>query len=441
MTSDLNAFGVGYPKPMEGYWIEKAKGLASEPLAHFPSVVSQLSHLFTQQRSGFLGDYFSKESYSAAYGLYFFPKNWIRVQYALKEALELSAWRPCQKKIRVLDLGCGAGAAGLATLQLLGQLPITWAELHAVDRSRAALNALREVYQQTYTLCHPRTHLHTYAKNLLEALTLFSAKSFDLILLSFSLNELNWAGDGASVEAYLTQLRRLLQPWGLLLVVEPAQREAAEALRSCSDHLIQEGVFHNWGPYLHSAPCPLLQPSGRFWTHEVRNWAPNDSLLRLSQKLGRNLHELKFSYSLLGRSPRVGWEADPGFFRLVSPISRMKGAYLASGVASDGNVHVYDFQHRDFSSSDRAWIRGLQRGDVLKVQTLKDHQQPRFHRVNRMEDLTLRYTCRCPTYAVVPPAGLGCVELGELPQRPTKKRIVSTQPVRPSQNPLLPYAF
>ena len=57
---------------------------------------------------------------------------------------------------------------------------------------------------------------------------------------------------------------------------------------------------------------------------------------------------------------------------MVSPVSRMKGHFLMSGVAGDGQVHTYELQFRGLDNAQKRAMREMSRGDILEVEGLEE---------------------------------------------------------------------
>jgi len=50
----------------------------------------------------------------------------------------------------------------------------------------------------------------------------------------------------------------------------------------------------------------------------------------------------------------------------------MKGHFLMTGVASDGQEHVYELLFRNLNTTQKRTLRKMERGDFLKVQNLEN---------------------------------------------------------------------
>lgn len=396
-----------YPEWIEQGWVREAQrhiGVAdpAEALPRFTRAVAVLSDLFTIARPAVSArtprpafpDYGADPALAIAYGLFFFPQNWVRARLPLAEAIDFRGWRPrgdsAQPRcLRVLDLGAGAGAAGLGAALLLRERALAdEIELTAVDRSAASLGRLAALARE-HAGHLPGLRVRTVAHDALDWARRELPRAdapFDLIVLGFALNEMlpPAAGLEARVE-FAHRLRRALADAGLLLLLEPALRETAEPLQELSDILAapprgaRAPAFPRWGPYLGDHPCPL-RAEGKFWNHEVRAWTPPASLRLLNRQLWRAVDELKFSYALHGRAAPPPWPApvaeaaaaaDGLAGRLVSPFYEAKGVFLAALVATDGRKHTLDLPTRGLSREQKASLAQIERGDILALRGLR----------------------------------------------------------------------
>ena len=381
-----------YPPALEQWWVDRVNHSDVHTLENLHRNASVLSDHFTTKRDKGFPDYFKKPGHLLAYGLYFHPQSWVRTRFPLMEAIQHRGWQPDgDGPIQILDVGSGPGSACLSALQLLQTaFPDLNSRATAVDQSPHALDALRRCHADLLDLW-PRSTMRTQARNLRHRSTLFygGRERFDLVLLSFSLNEfLVGTPPPEAAEFLQAAARKLLKKKGLLLILEPALRETSRHLRDITDALIAEGSLHNWGPYLHPGPCPLQQ-ADKFWCHEVRSWQPPASMAYLNRRMQRKIHELKFSHAALSPSAAPEVPASPEHFRLVSPMSRMKGHFLMTGVASDGQDHTYELMFRSLDPAQKRTIRKMERGDIFQVRNLQPTGQ-RF-RIPSFSDIMQHY--------------------------------------------------
>ncbi len=388
-----------YPEILESWWISEACRVtaASDPEAALPALetdVQALSDLFTVARPDRYRDYGTPRSL-AAYGIFFFPQSYVRARLPLSEALQFRGWKPADSALRVLDLGAGLGAAGLGAAHwLLGAGHARSIELHAVDHSPEALRRLSSL-SADLAPHHPGLRVHTHRADIREPGRLPPAlpKTFDLVIAAFALNE---AVPGAQPEARLAWLKTaasLLSPGGLLLVLEPALRETAEPLSDLADAAVAQRLLHRWGPDLHQGPSPL-RAEGKYWPHEVRAWTVPDSLARVNRRLWRSVGDLKFAYALFSNTPPPPLPPGPKFFRLASPWSLMKGGFVGTGIATDGNKYAYEMPIRGLEKARVRELEKIERGNILEVSAADPMKLPGHFRISGPDAILRHYSPR-----------------------------------------------
>jgi SAM-dependent methyltransferase len=243
------------------------------------------------------------------------------------------------------------------------------------------------------------------------------SEAYDLIVIGFALNEMLPAADKLEPRLeFMRSLRRALSERGLVLILEPALRETAEALQELSDTLggqegkalsshgairgrLGEASLPRWGPYLSDHRCPL-RTEGKFWNHEVRRWNAPASIALLNRQLWREIDALKFSYALHGRSAppvlsenftNAGQEADSLTARLVSPLRLQKGGFIAACVADDGVKYTLDIPIRGLPKEEIERLEKIERGDILALRGLKPLGAPRTLRLPTPAAIAARY--------------------------------------------------
>jgi SAM-dependent methyltransferase len=372
-----------YPSEVEQWWLNQAcgslPGVSREDcLTKFVPVVDRLSGLFTTERSVAFGGYGQDRDLLLAYGLFFFPQTFTRVQFPLVESLRRSGWQPGEGPLRVLDLGTGSGAAligAVEVLQAAGQREI---EACGIDRSEKALAFARGLTAEQ-TQRWPGVKW-TFSNGDLAAPSSWPAGRWDLVVSSFALNEAFHGRPLAAVETWTQEALSRLAPGGLLLLIEPALKETSERLEGLRDRFAEQGNVRIVGPCLHSFACPLLA-GGEYWCHEVRDWEPPESVQFLNRRLFRGIQQVKFSFIALGSGALMTeTTAALEVFRLISPVVEKKGRLVATGCAADGQRYTYEWQTRALTRNEIKALtqhpRGLvlqadkvvRKGDVLRIQ-------------------------------------------------------------------------
>src|SRR5687768_8687801 len=138
-------FVVDYPQELEHWWMQFAlRQFRTESLHGCEHRLEQkiqfLSDQFTKERTRLTRDYFSDPELLAAYGLFFFPQNYVRTGVVLQEIMS-RGWAP-PGEITVLDLGAGPGSASFAAAC---HFPNREIDLTGVDRSNEALSVMERI--------------------------------------------------------------------------------------------------------------------------------------------------------------------------------------------------------------------------------------------------------------------------------------------------------
>jgi ribosomal protein RSM22 (predicted rRNA methylase) len=294
-----------------------------------------------------------------AYALYYMPQTFVRIQMILGELLATGRWHPnpARGPVRILDLGTGTGAASLATVAALPGIP---SAITAVDHSGPGLAILQSLFDSARELWP----LATLATQPMDMATGLPPGEWDLILASFSLNELAESSCHTPSETIHAWLNHLAAG-GLLVVCEPATREAAQRLQVVRDHARTHPGIQVVLPCLHQAPCPMRNRSD-CWCHEVRRWTAPSCVEQVNRALHRQIQFLKFSCLALDRPhPGPVPPRDSNWARLVSPMEDGKGVVRAFGCAADSILRHYEFQTRGLSRRETKQFLAIERGDTL----------------------------------------------------------------------------
>lgn len=350
---------------IEAWWLNEARQAAKSHddeavLAALLPHVRSLSDLFTTERPQRFTDYAADALERAAYGLFFFPQTFTRVQFPLDEAVHLRSWRPAGEPMRVLDLGSGTGGSLWGAVSALRRLfPGRRIVAEAVDHSLAALSTSRRLGEALFA----DVALTTRAGDLRRSSAIVPGEHvYDLITVGFAFNEAFAAASDDEAAVGLDALRRRLTPEGLLLVLEPALQPTARRLVRMREGLIAAGA-HVAGPCLHAGACPMAQ--GKVWCHEVRRWTPPASLSALNRRLHREVDVVKYSYLAVGRRPFA--QPPKGAFRLVSALTEEKGRLRTMGCFDDGALREVEVQTRTLSKADHKRFYAWERGDVAEA--------------------------------------------------------------------------
>ncbi len=363
-----------YPGELDAWWRERARRAVGhrEQASAVDALVraaAGLSDGFTSERQAGFSGYADDERRLLAYGLFFFPRSYVRTQLVLAECPARARAADRGEPFRILDVGAGTGAAGLAAAEWLiasGAAPA--AELTAVDPSAVSLGLLRELHGDHAGGRFARCTLRTEQARL-ESLPPGGGR-YDLVLLSLVLNETEEGRDGTDAADRLRGLLDLLRDDGRLLVMEPGTRDAATCLHGLRDTLLASRTASVVAPCLHAAPCPMLGLRDA-WCHEVRKWRVPPAARRIAQRLDRDIEFLRFTFlALAPRGPKIDAPGDADRARLVAPVRPLNGRMQTIGCAADGRLHTYEWLTRGTTGAERKALRTIERGDLLALHDL-----------------------------------------------------------------------
>jgi SAM-dependent methyltransferase len=345
-----------YPQWLEGWWVDRAcrhYGVArfEDCVKLLEKSVQRVSDSFSADSRGEVLDYQGNPELMLAYGLFYFPQSFTRIQFALSQIVVQGWDPPTDRPVRLLDLGAGAGAAGFGAAALLQRSQVQgW----AFDRSDYALRIHAEL-----SAIAPAQSWQQERIDLRRRLQKRKLPKMDLILLSFALNEMH-----ATQEKALDFWLRRLHPRGVLLVLEPFSKESISRLNQYRDRIVEEMNYRILSPGRPLPDYPMLQKDD---CEYVREWQLPQSLLLLNRNLRRSIAVLKFCFLAIG--PRGEMPLPPGasHFRLIAPFLQVKGKLLAAGYASDGVRREYEILSRHLTPELKRKLQALKAGDIVRA--------------------------------------------------------------------------
>jgi len=376
-----------YPAALEEWWLGQWKlrlGRApdADDVHRLEQTIARLSDGFTTTRTAEFGSYAASPAALIAYGLFFFPQTFVRMRFILREVFQRRG-APATP-LRILDLGAGTGAAGLALLTELGGKRQGPVELVAMDQAHTALEFLQQLFNDLAPLW-PKATLKTIAGDLSDEHAPEQGP-WDVILVSYALNEMLAAHPGFNAQAWLARLVQSLTPNGCLVICEPIVKDSPLRLEQLRDAVAASGLARIVAPCLHHRPCPMRARDE--WCHDVRRWQPPDSLQFLNRHLFRSIEVLKYSFLALSPATSPDIAGNASVARLVSPVHEPKGKIGFRGCAADGAMHGYEILARHVTAADREKMNALERGDRVAcegLEALKDGRTLRAQRVTRQD--------------------------------------------------------
>ncbi len=259
---------------------------------------------------------------------FFLPRDWPKVTAPLAELAATGAL-PAAPSLRVLDLGAGLLATGLAAARFALDAGAARVRIDAVERDGRALELGTELGQRLARAERLALELRPRQAALTPGLLQRLDPPYDLILLGFVLNELaQGEPDPAAQHAgWLTRLAPLLSDDGAIVVLEPALRAHSRALQQARGLLASAaGPPFVFAPCLHREACPLLARE-RDWCHEQLALPLPAPVAQLARAAGLRGSDLTFSYLTLHHQPRSLAELGAGarLLRMVSSPLPTKG--------------------------------------------------------------------------------------------------------------------
>lgn len=257
--------------------------VSRQELLPFLSEITQISDSYVSHAVGrTLSSPITSIQSAQGYALYYTPINAAKVVHLIPK-LSLP-----QRELRVLDLGCGPGTAGLALLASLDQsIHLTCVETSA---------PMRTVAEKLLATFRGRGTLRSLS--ILPALPSPTTEPFDLIIAANVLAELNTAQGEETALA----LSRRLSDDGHLLIIEPGQQLHTRRLMALRDALLRSDeelapIF----PCLRRDGCPMLRGSESDWCHGMIEWAQPRLNAHLDDLLSFNKHRIKYAAMVFQR--------------------------------------------------------------------------------------------------------------------------------------------
>jgi ribosomal protein RSM22 (predicted rRNA methylase) len=341
-------------------------------LEKYAEACSALSFGLTRNKQEFLREgYLDSKEARDAYLVYFTTTNLLKGVPPLREFYASNGF--CEfKELRVLDLGCGAGAATWGLLAFLDEissafpLSLTFADI--VKENLAVCRKFLSHSEKGVSIDASYIHTDLSGSSLTsESLTVHSP--YQLIMMMNTLNELPEEND----ETLLQRLFGMLDTNGAIIIVEPASREESRRLLRFRDRAVGRGLTV-YSPCTHQNNCPALIKDAD-WCHTEIEWERPEFIALIDEKIGNLRLSLKSSYVVLTKNGNTLSKAldESGLSRIVSEVFIEKGRRRAF-LCNDSGRNEYVLNLRDKTPANSDFVDS-QRYDLVKV----SGEEPREH--------------------------------------------------------------
>lgn len=316
--------------------------------------VRTLSAMFNGERALSPG-YLSRHHLRQAYVVYYLVQTWGKTRAVLSE---LASFAALPASPRVLDFGCGPGAASLAAVEAFAHPRLT---LH--DVVVEALDDAEWLLRQ-----------YGGAGGKVRIAPEVPAGPFDVLLAANVLSEMK---EPAALERLM---ETALEPAGYFVLLEPALPEAVRRVMAWRDRLVERG-WRIAAPCAGAVRCPMRE-RGDLWCHQDLPWNAPSVVDVLDRRLGFAKESLKFSYLVATQAGAVRIPPERPAWRVVSNRHRAKGRVWAT-LCGSGEKLVESTLLSRHRSPDTADFEHARRGDVLEISPPPEPRLPEGVRITR----------------------------------------------------------
>lgn len=228
----------------------------------------------------------------APYLLGFHLSNVTRVQAVLERALARGLPRPTLDKIRVVDIGCGSGAASQGVISALQQVDTQWT-FELLDRSRPLVNCARQMLSELHAQFRVRSLVAPLDKAPLSALWKkwkSEGPVHTILCFGFVWNEIQAHPKTQNqVERFLNAVLADSQPaW--IVIAEPATEASARRMMALRDRWTSQGWIPVY-PCPQAGRCPMTA-TGRDWCYSEITYSPPKEFAQVAKALHISRREL-----------------------------------------------------------------------------------------------------------------------------------------------------
>ena len=231
--------------------------------------------------------------------------------------------------IRILDLGCGPGAACCAILSFFsrfGEKKIN-SDVYLSDSSPKALDIAEKLVES-----NPHSDNIFVEKSVdnLEDRAFFDSfadKKFDVIVMSHSLNEL-WKNDVDKIEKRIDFIENCINHLtenGVVIINEPSVLDTSRALLETRNGLVKRGA-HIVCPCICNAECPALIAGPNHTCHCENAWNVDEIVSAISKEAKLDRESVKMTYFVFERKSNSVCELE-------------KSDFLCGRIVSDGMLN------------------------------------------------------------------------------------------------------
>ncbi len=345
--------------------ISKKGRKALEPLV---KGVSALSAGLTKTKNELIErKYLRTDDIRDAYLLYFTTTNFLKVIQPISE------WLPYFKgdTVRILDLGCGTGAATWGLLHYLStnEHSIKKVEIVFADYIKENLDICKKLF--TLQLVEIEIHADYHQIDIKDdrvVKKVFGEPKFNLIIMMNTLNELPEEGDDERINTFTS----LLADDGALLIIEPASKGESRRLLSFRDTAVWKKMTV-YSPCTHQMNCPALIKADDWCFNEVE-WERPEFIRYIDDEVGNVRLSLKYTYIFLTKNDATlhGNLGLSDASRIVSDVFAEKGRTRAMICDANGRGE-HTLNKRDKSLNNKVFIDS-QRFDLLTLQNIEKRE-------------------------------------------------------------------
>lgn len=308
------------------------------------------------------------------------PRDVPKGDAAVRELVATGALRPrADRPLRLLDVGAGLGAMTLGIVRALARAaaasgqPTFAVDATWMDTDSAAMELGHEVLRRALpeAAAGPRVSVHVSKGSAASATRVKGP--FDVIVCGQVMSEMDAEMEPservAHHAAWLTELSRLLEPEGSLVIVEPALASRTRHLHAVRDAVLGGGKLGVFAPCLHREPCPALA-SPHDWCHEDLPTDLPEFLVPLARAAGLRWQGLTFSYLVLRRDGRTLRKESGRPLRVTSSLLRTKGKteLFLCGEHADGVARAKArLLDRETTPANEAFA-SAERGDLVSTE-------------------------------------------------------------------------